>query len=126
MRTTPLLALAALLACSPDPGPDPRPDGTDGTTATDGSAGDGTDGTTASDGTAGDGTDGSGTDGTDGSASDGTAGDGTDGTAPEVSEDAVADFSLEDLNPSSPTYGQPVSPRDTLEAVSGWYFVHAS
>lgn len=108
MRRTPLLVLALLLGCAADSPPEgvEAPGGTDGTPA------DGTDGTTASDGT-------------DGTASDGTA-DGGDGTAPGAGENALADFSLEDLNPSSDTYGQPVSPRDTLEAVSGWYFVHAS
>ncbi len=123
MRHTPLLVFAVLLACSSEPDPDLRPGCTDGTAATDGTA-DGTDGTAATDGTA-DGTDGSGTDGS-ADGSDGSGADGTDGTAPDVSDTAVADFSLEDLNPSSVTYGQPVSPRDTLEAVSGWYFVHAS
>jgi hypothetical protein len=38
----------------------------------------------------------------------------------------VADFSLDDLNPSSLTYGQPVSPRDVLTQVSGWYFTHST
>jgi hypothetical protein len=122
MRRTPLLVLALLLGCAADSPPEgvEAPGGTDGTPA------DGTDGTTASDGT--DGTASDGTDGTDGTASDGTDGtaDGGDGTAPGAGENALADFSLEDLNPSSDTYGQPVSPRDTLEAVSGWYFVHAS
>ncbi len=36
------------------------------------------------------------------------------------------DFSLEDVNPTSPTYGQVVSPRDLLETVTGWYFAHAT
>lgn len=39
---------------------------------------------------------------------------------------AVADFSLPDTNPSSPTVGQSVSPRDYLEQVSGWYFIKAT
>ena len=40
---------------------------------------------------------------------------------------AVApDFTLTDVNPSSPTFGEPVSPRDYLESVSGWYFGHAT
>ena len=125
MRRTPLACLLFLLACAE--GPDPASpvsggaDGTDGTSASDGTA-DGSDGTSASDGTA-DGSDGTAADGSDGT--DGAA-DGSDGTLPDVSENAVADFSLEDMNPSSLTYGRPVSPRDTLEAVSGWYFVHAS
>ncbi len=38
----------------------------------------------------------------------------------------VADFSLEDLNPGSVRAGEAVSPRDYLERVSGWYFIHAT
>lgn len=38
----------------------------------------------------------------------------------------VADFSLTDINPSSPRCGEVVSPRDYLEQVSGWYFTHAT
>lgn len=34
----------------------------------------------------------------------------------------VADFSLSDVNTSSATYDQPVSPRDFVGEVSGWYF----
>ena len=34
------------------------------------------------------------------------------------------DFSLEDVNSASSTYQQPVSPRDYLEQVSGWYFAN--
>jgi hypothetical protein len=33
---------------------------------------------------------------------------------------------LIDVNPNSATYEQPVSPRDYLEKVSGWYFAHAT
>jgi len=40
--------------------------------------------------------------------------------------DVVTDFSLEDVNKTSTTYGAPVSPRDYLEQVSGWYFGHAT
>lgn len=36
------------------------------------------------------------------------------------------DFTLLDENPSSPRYGEVVSPRDYLEQVSGWYFTHAT
>ena len=39
---------------------------------------------------------------------------------------AVVDFSLPDTNPSSPTVGQTVSPRDYLQQVSGWYFIKAT
>jgi hypothetical protein len=36
------------------------------------------------------------------------------------------DFHLVDLNPTSPTLNQVMSPRDQLLRVSGWYFTHAS
>ena len=36
------------------------------------------------------------------------------------------DFSLVDVNPASATAYQPVSPRDYLEKVSGWYFGHST
>mgnify|MGYP003329007639 FL=1 len=39
---------------------------------------------------------------------------------------AVPDFSLEDLNPGSVRYGEMISPRDYLEQVSGWYFIHST
>lgn len=39
---------------------------------------------------------------------------------------AVPDFALADLNPASTRYGQSVSPRDYMEKVSGWYFIHAT
>ena len=37
----------------------------------------------------------------------------------------MPDFELLDTNPNSPRYDQPVSPRDYLRQVSGWYFGHA-
>lgn len=47
----------------------------------------------------------------------------TTDTAPRV---PAADFSLNDENPTSPSFGQAVSPRDHLQKVSGWYFTHAT
>jgi hypothetical protein len=38
----------------------------------------------------------------------------------------VPDFALVDLNPSSPTYGATISPRDYEGRVTGWYFIHAT
>ncbi len=38
----------------------------------------------------------------------------------------VSDFSLIDVNPTSKTYNQLVSPRDYLGQVSAWYFGHAT
>ena len=38
----------------------------------------------------------------------------------------VPDFSLEDDNPSSPSYLQTVSPREELDKVSAWYFGHST
>lgn len=39
---------------------------------------------------------------------------------------AVADFLLPDINPSSPSLGQNISPRDYLQQISGWYFIKAT
>jgi hypothetical protein len=38
----------------------------------------------------------------------------------------VADFSLIDVNATSSSYNQPVSPRDFVGQVSGWYFGQAT
>jgi len=38
----------------------------------------------------------------------------------------VADLAPTDVNPTSPRTGEPVSPRDYLQKVSGWYFGHAT
>ena len=38
----------------------------------------------------------------------------------------MPDFSLADVNPTSATLNQPVSPRDYLAQVSAWYFGHAT
>jgi formylglycine-generating enzyme required for sulfatase activity len=44
-----------------------------------------------------------------------------------VSLDMMPDFALEDHNETSPMYGAgPVSPRDLLGQISGWYFTHAT
>ena len=44
----------------------------------------------------------------------------------EGSAQQVADFALIDVNPTSATFDQPVSPRDYLGQVTGWYFGHAT
>lgn len=38
----------------------------------------------------------------------------------------VPDFSLTDVNSTSATFDEAVSPRDHLEKVSAWYFGHAT
>jgi len=38
----------------------------------------------------------------------------------------VAEFSLVDVNATSPRFDDPVSPRDYLKRVSAWYFGHAT
>jgi hypothetical protein len=38
----------------------------------------------------------------------------------------VPEFSLEDDNPVTPTYGTLVSPSDLAGAVSAWYFGHST
>ena len=40
--------------------------------------------------------------------------------------EAVPDFALEDVNPSSPSAGATVSVRGQLGRVSAWYFGHSS
>lgn len=40
--------------------------------------------------------------------------------------DVVPDFSLKDVNATSATFEQAVSPRDHLMKVSAWYFGHAT
>ena len=47
-------------------------------------------------------------------------------TEPEAGANALPDFSLLDVNDTSPTASEKVSPRDYLEKVSGWYFTHAT
>lgn len=38
----------------------------------------------------------------------------------------IPDFHLVDDNPSSDTFGDTFSPRQYLEQVSGWYFIHTT
>ena len=40
--------------------------------------------------------------------------------------DQVTDFSLMDMNDTSPRFGESVSPRDYLGGLSAWYFGHAT
>lgn len=43
-----------------------------------------------------------------------------------LSAEPVIDFGLEDVNATSPRFGEVVSPRDYLQKVSGWYFGHST
>lgn len=47
-------------------------------------------------------------------------------TEPQAGPEAKANFSLTDVNASSPRSQEAVSPRDYLRKVSGWYFTHAT
>ncbi len=47
-------------------------------------------------------------------------------TAPGPGPGQVPDFSLTDVNPTSTTFDEVVSPRDHLQKVSAWYFGHAT
>ncbi|MGI9239969.1 MAG: hypothetical protein ACR2RV_04165 [Verrucomicrobiales bacterium] len=40
----------------------------------------------------------------------------------DLGAEPVGDFSIVDVNPTSPRYETPVSPRDYLHQVSGYYF----
>lgn len=44
----------------------------------------------------------------------------------EASAQAVPDFALVDVNATSASYDQAVSPRDYLDQVSGWYFTQST
>lgn len=55
-----------------------------------------------------------------------TTADETAGTDDGNEDQIVPDFALVDVNPTSATFEQAVSPRDYLEKVSGWYFTHAT
>ena len=50
----------------------------------------------------------------------------SDPVTPLPPGDAMPDFSLPDVNPNSATSGQPVSPRQQLGSISGWYFGHST
>jgi hypothetical protein len=63
--------------------------------------------------------------GTGGSGQGGGSGGAGGGGDPPFGE-VVPELVLDDVNPSSPTFGDPVSPRDYLERVSGWYFGYAT
>jgi hypothetical protein len=52
--------------------------------------------------------------------------DSTSASAGDTTDPPVAALDLPDVNPSSPTYGSMVSPRDFLEQVSGWFFLHST
>ena len=124
MRLIQLALLAGLASCGrPDPqepaasadsGDTPTDSGLLDTSSdpTDTDSGDGIDTARVDTGTA---TDTAGTD----------TGEGTGGDTGE-SPLAMADFLLEDLNPTSPRYGESISPRDYLSEVSGWYFIKGS
>jgi len=51
---------------------------------------------------------------------------GVGGTGGAMIAEVVPDFTILDVNPSSGTFDQPVSPRDYLMRVSAWYFGHAT
>lgn len=59
-----------------------------------------------------------------------TDADGTEGPssggAPEIADDALADFSVVDVNPNSARFQEAVSPRDYLSQVTAWYFGHST
>lgn len=40
--------------------------------------------------------------------------------------EVVPDFQLTDENDNSDRFGETISPRDYLEQVSGWYFIHTT
>jgi len=51
---------------------------------------------------------------------------GSDTGSVGLGANAVADFSLIDVNLASSTAGQNISPRDYLQQISGWYFIKAT
>jgi hypothetical protein len=99
------------------------PDATGGSAMGGGGTGAGAGGASSSSGGEG----GAGTGASGGELPGGAGGGATGGAATMLAiGDEAPDFSLLDVNATSPTAGQPVSPRDYLEQVSGWYFGHAT
>lgn len=47
-------------------------------------------------------------------------------TFERLTANPAPDFSLEDVNGTSPTFAQQVSPRDHLDRISAWYFGHST
>lgn len=47
-------------------------------------------------------------------------------SVPKSFGEALPDFSLEDVNTTSATHGQSVSPADYAGMASAWYFGHAN
>ena len=45
---------------------------------------------------------------------------------PAASGEPLGDFSLEDVNATSATFGQQVGPGDQADLVSAWYFGHST
>ena len=43
-----------------------------------------------------------------------------------IATNPMPDFSMADMNPTSATFAQGVSPRDHLQKVSAWYFGHST
>jgi len=48
------------------------------------------------------------------------------GSSVAIGDDMVPDFALTDVNSTSSTYSQSVSPRDYLAHASAWYFGRAT
>jgi hypothetical protein len=132
IRTELLLLLCAVAGCSEDllgrlpstpfaepthsGGIGPGGSGAGASGGNAGSAGAGASGAMGGGGTAG----GGGSAGAAGSGLGGAGGAGGAGPCDPVGQ--VADFALIDQNPNSSTAGDPVSPRDYLQRVSGWFF----
>ncbi len=55
-----------------------------------------------------------------------TAETGSDGISTARSGEVLPDFTLDDVNPTSPTSGEPVSVADQRGRVSAWYFGHST
>ncbi len=124
------LAAALALGCSGDDGGgseglETESGMSDGTEAT--SAGSSAGSSTGEEPTTGDATTGDATTGGPTTSGQTTSGAETSSSDSEGDDpDVVPDFSLVDVNPSSSSLGEEHSPRDYLDEVSAWYFIHAT
>lgn len=64
--------------------------------------------------------------GSEGSSSPGGGNEPGSAGTPELSDEALPDFSLADVNLNSLRYREAVSPRDYLGQISAWYFGHST